>query len=808
MTILWQNLRNACRALANQPVYSLMIVGILAVGVAGMTTIFSLFNGLYLRPFPVPNQERLVMLYETDLKAGTHSLDPAYSRFDAWRQHNQTLEGMGLCSSWMSNLTVGDTAERVSIRLATHDFLGVLGLRPVLGRYFAPEEDRPDGPKVVLLSDGLWERLFARDAAVLGRTLSLDGEPFTIIGVLPREADVGDQKDIWQPLRADAQGHHDGMGTWSMGLLKKGATVAQAREDLTRIHQGWVRQHPESEVTTLPEVVALRNVYRQQSKDLRLGTWILLAVVGFAMLTACCNVMSILLARGAARTREFALRAALGASRGRILGQVLVESLILSAVGGLLGVCLGNQALAFLLARLGNAIPTWMKFPLDLRCALFCVALTAATTVLSGLLPALHAAFPRDVHAVLQSAGTRTTVSRGHRRTLDAIVTAEVALALTLLIGAALLLRAFCQVQGIDPGCRRAGVLTYNLFLPIGPYYDENKRRAFWEEHLQRIRALPGVRQAALSDYLPMTWAPFGQFEVEGTPPTDDREAAPSVLTQTVTPDYFDTLGIALLAGRPLGIPDSQKNSEKVAVINETFARRFWPGQSPLDKRMRRPGAPEWIRVVGVARDVINSGLDQPVWPCVYLPVTSEVPFGMFAVVRTSGAPLALMPSVRETVRAVDTALPLQDIRTMSQRITDSLWLRRVISWLFGLPAAAAALMALAGLYGVISYSVSRRIQEIGIRMALGARVPDVMRMVLRQGLRLIATGLAFGVVGGYILSRLFVSLPGMLYHVSATDPATFLGVIVVLTAVALLACYVPARRAARTDPLTALRYE
>ncbi len=806
---LGHDLRMACRSLAHQPVFTLMIVGILGIGVAGMTTIFSLFNGLYLRPFPVPNEDRFVILYETDLKTGTRNLDAVYSRFLAWRQHNQTFAGMGLCSSWMSNLTLGDQAERVSIRLATHDVLGLLGLQPVLGRYFAPEEDRPEGPKVVLLSSGLWERLFGKDPTILGRTLSLDGDPFTIIGVVPPEADVlGDPKDLWQPLRADAQGRHGGMGAWAMGLLKKGVTAAQASEDLTRIHQGWAQQHPETEVTTLPEVVRARDVYREQNQQTRFGTWILLGVVGFAMLTACCNVMSILLARGAFQAKEFALRAALGASRGRLIGQVLAESLILSALGGLFGVCLGSQALAFLLGRLGSVIPTWMKFPLDVRCALFCVALIGASTVLSGLLPAFHAAFPRDIHTMLQSAGTRTTVSRGRRRTLDAIVTAEVALALTLLLGAALLLRAYWQVQNIDPGCRRAGVLTYNLSLPIGPYFDESKRRTFWNEHLERIRALPGVRQAALSNYLPMTWASFGRFEVEGTMPTDDQEAAPSIQTQTITPDYFDTLGIGLLAGRPFGISDNQKDSEKVAVINETFARRFWPGQSPLDKRVRWRDSPDWIRVVGVARDVINSGLDQPVWPCVYLPMRSDVPFGMFAIVRTSGAPLSLMPSVREAVRAADSGLPIQDIRTMSQRLTDSMWLRRIISWLFGLPAAAAALMAFAGLYGAISYSVNRRIQEIGIRVALGARIPDVTRMVLRQGFRLIAVGLASGVAGGFVLSRLLASLPGVLYNVSPNDPVTFLGVIVLLTAVALLACYVPARRAARVDPMVALRCE
>jgi predicted permease len=387
-------------------------------------------------------------------------------------------------------------------------------------------------------------------------------------------------------------------------------------------------------------------------------------------------------------------------------------------------------------------------------------------------------------------------------------VTAEIALALTLLIGAGLLLRTFRQVRSIDPGFRTAGVLTYNISLPIGPYLDEGKRRAFWDQHLERIRALPGVTQAALSDYLPVTWATFDRFDTEGTTPTDSGQSPPAVLRQKVSPGYFETLGVRLLAGRFFVEQDDRKDSEPVAIINETFAKRFWPGASPLDKRLRRPKSADWIRVVGVTGDVIQGGPDQPPWPTVYLPPGSDVPFGMFGVVRTSGDPLSLMGSVREVVRAADSGLPIQDIGTMSQRIDAALWLRRLIAWLFGVPALAAALMAFAGIYGVISYSISRRIQEIGIRMALGASRPDVIRMVARQALRLIAVGLTLGVVGGFILSRLLARLPGMLYDVSPNDPVTFVGVALLLTVVALLASYLPARRAAKTDPMTALRYE
>lgn len=808
MSALISDIRYALRQLVGSLGLTAVVVGILAIGIAGTVTVFSLFNGLFLRPFPIPNQDRVVKLNERDPRSGRATVGMSYSAFHAWRQDNQTFERMGFSSFWASNVSINGAAERVSIRLVNRDFLNVLGLRPVLGRGFTAAEDRPGGPNVLLLSHGLWSRLFAKDPAVLGRVLRLDNEPYTVIGVLPPAAAFPEPKDVWQPLRADpVEGHH-GMGTMAMGLLKEGVTVERAREDLTHIHQGWVQQQAKGQRTTLPVVTPLREWYQQMLAEFRIGTAVLLGVVGFVLLIACCNVTSILLARGATRSKETAMRAALGAPRWRIVQQVLVESFLLSAIGGALGVLGGYHALSALLAQLADEIPSWMSFELDVRCVLFCASVVGLATILSGLPPALHAAFPENLPALLQSMSTRATASRGQRRTFNAVVTMEVALALTLLIGAILLVQAFHRVNGIDPGFRTAGILTYNISLPIGPYYDENKRRTFWDQHLEGIRALPGVTQAALSNYLPMTWPSFDKFEVEGMPPADSEQSLPAILRQRVTPGYFETLGVGVLAGRVFGDQDNHKDGESIAIVNETFAKRYWPGENPIDRRIRPRGSEAWIRVVGVVKDIVNSGLGEQVWPGVYLPAAPDVPYGMFGIVRTAGNPLSQIAAVRELVASIDPGLPVESVRTLSQHVHQSMWLRRLVAWLFGIPAAAAAIMAFAGIYGIISYSVSRRIQEIGIRMALGAGADDVVTMVVGQGFRLIIVGLVLGMGGGFVLSRLFAIIPGMLYNIGPSDPGTFIGGFLFLTTVALLACYIPARRVAKTDPMKALRYE
>jgi predicted permease len=805
---LWHDLRIAWRSLAKQPLPSLLVVGILGLGIAGMTTAFSLCNGLFLRPLPVPDQEHLVDLDETAPKLGSEYTSLSFPHFYVWRQHNRTFACMALRTFWWANLFVEGKAERIHGLKATHDLFEVLDIRPVLGRPFTAEEDRPGEPDVLLLSYGLWQRLFAKDGTVVGRTLLLDGTPFTIIGVLPPEGAFPEQRDVWLPLRGDPEqdpGLRYGLTAGSgIGRLKKGVTLAQARDDLTHVHHAWLEQHPADEVT-VPAVAGWRDRYLGQS---RLGVSILLGVAVLLLLVACCNAAGIILTRGADRAKEVATHTALGATRSRIVQQVLSESLLLAIGGGILGVLLGQYALGASLAALADVIPTWMKFGSDIRVVFFCLSVVGAAALLSGLLPALHAAFPRNLHGLLQALSTRATVSHGRRRTLDMMVATEIALALTLLIGAGLLLQAFRKVRHIDPGFQAAGILTYHIPLTAGLYDENSKRQAFWEQHLQKVRAIPGVTRAALSNNLPMTWEELDHFDVEGVPQANPREPEPAVLTRRVTPGYFETLGIRLLSGRFFTDEDSQQNGERTAIVSKSCAGRFWPGEEPLDKRIRLRDSQEWRRVVGVVDDVSDHGVGQPVRPCMHLPVDLGAMPGMFGIVLTSADPLSLVAPIREIVRSADPGLPLEQVRTMAQRVDQSMLLRRLYTWWLAIPAVAAALMAFAGIYSVTSYAVSRRTQEIGIRMALGASVPDVLAMVLRQALCVILIGLTGGLLGGVLLGRILASISQMLYDTNPADPMTFATTVLLLLSAGLVASYLPARRAARVDPMVALRYE
>ncbi|MCU0917440.1 MAG: FtsX-like permease family protein, partial [Planctomycetes bacterium] len=527
-------------------------------------------------------------------------------------------------------------------------------------------------------------------------------------------------------------------------------------------------------------------------------------VAGLVLMLACCNITGMMLARGMTRGRELAVRRALGASRYRIIRQVLTETFLLCIPGAFFGALLSRLGLDLLLRSLAGIVDPWMAFATDGRVLVFCIGVVGLATLLSGLVPALHAASGRDTESTLCATGTRTTTSRSGRRSLNVLVAGEIALAMTLSVGAALLLEAFWKICQVPAGFRVDGVLTYRISLPPEQYKDGNARQALFESHLERVRTLPGVQTASFTNMAPGDGYNHTRFDVEGVE-LAPGEANPSVLMQAVTADYFETMGIELLAGRLFTAQDYRADSERTVIINETYAKRLGSNREALDKRIAPQGSKDWMRVIGVTRDIKHFGLDQAMGPALYLSCGPNPPHSMAALVRTAGDPLALASAIRQSLRSVDPSLSIHGVRTMRDKVLALLWFRRTYSWVIGVFAVVALVMAVGGIYGITNYSVSQRTQEIGIRLAFGARAGDIVRHVLIQGARLVGIGLGVGLIGALVLGQL---MAGLLFGVSPLDFRALLGVTILLLAVTLLACYLPARRAARIDPMVALRYE
>lgn len=799
MKTLWQDLRYTVRTLGRSPGFTVMVAGILAIGMGGSMMIFTMVNELYLRPFPVPEQERLVDLDERAPQWGLKSALVGYADFCEWRRQNRTFDCMTALLRRGWNLATADRAERIDGLRVTYDYFDVLHVQPVLGRRLVEEDDRPGAARVAVLGAHLWQRLYGEDPGVVGRSLRLDGEPYTIVGVLPASAVFPAKADLLVPLAEDPATSR-GYYLAGIGRLKAGVSLAQAQADLERIHKGLIDTRPNNKITT-PRVIPLRERYMGEYRN---ATLLVLLVAGVVLMLACCNITGMMLARGMARGRELVVRRALGASRYRIIRQVLTETLLLCILGALLGALLSRFGLDLLLRSLAGIVDPWMAFATDGRVLVFCIGVIGLATLLSGLVPALQAASGRGTESTLWATGTRTTTSRSARRSLNVLVAGEIALAMTLLVGAVLLLEAFWEICRVPPGFRVDGVLTYRISLPPEQYKDGNTRQALFESHLEQVRALPGVQTASFTNMAPGDGYNSTRFDVEGVK-LAPGEVNPTVLIQTVMADYFETMGIELLAGRLFAAQDYRPNGERTVVINETFAKRLGSNRDVLDKRIAPQGSKDWMRVIGITRDIKYFGLDQAMGPALYLPCGPNPPHSMTALVHTAGDPLALVPVIRETLRSVDPSLSIHGVRTMRDRVHASLWFRRTYSWLVGVFAVVAMVMAVGGIYGITSYSVSQRTQEIGIRLAFGARAGDIVRHVLVQGARLVGIGLGVGLIGALALGQL---MAGLLFGVSPTDPLVLAAGALVLSLIALLACYIPARRAARIDPMTALRCE
>ena len=797
---LKHDLKTALRAIRQKPAFSMAVIGMLALGIAGNAAIFSIFNGLFLKPLPFRDPERLLDLDETAPKWNLKFVGISDPDCYNWRKGNSTFDGIACFDTADFNLSGLGSARRVHGAKVTYDLLDVLGLKPALGRNFLAEEDRPGGARVVLVGYELWRQQFNGERAILGRILQLDKQAYTVVGVLPREAAFPGQAQLWVPLQLD-QNKREGFYMNGVGRLKRGVTVERARANLLSVHKATAMVKEE----TSPILMPLRDRYLG---DFRPISNALLGAVAIVLLIACVNIAALMLVRGSARAREIAIRTAIGASRGRIIRQLFTENLLVAGIAAVLGVVLGNACLKAMISLMPEDMPRWISFQMDVRFALFCTLVTGAAAVLFGLAPTVQASGV-DMRSCLQDAAPRTSLSRGRRYTLSALVVCEIGLALILLISAGLLVEAFRNVLHVDPGFRPEKVITFRVSLPNVKYEKPEQRLAFFENLVERVRVLPGVQAAGAASAPPLGghWGNF--FTAEGAPPLGPNEQNPVVLQVVVTPGYFDAIGITFLAGRPFDARDGNPKGPYVVTVNESFSKRYWP--KPADavgKRIRHAWdeKKEWMTIIGVTRDTKHYGLDQEMRPSVSFS-EREIPDwdSMSVVLRSAINPQMLIAPARDVLRQMDPDLPMYDVRTMTERLDQSLWARRAYSWLFAAFAMVAVVLAAAGVYGVVSFAVSQRTHEIGIRMALGARPQQVLREVLTGGMILVFIGTLLGLAGALLTARFLETL---LFGVSSRDPLIYAAVILGVAGVGLAANFVPARRASAVDPMRALRTE
>jgi putative ABC transport system permease protein len=798
MESLWYDFKVAARLISQKPAFSAAVIGMLTLGIAGNVAIFSVFDGLFLRPLPFAEPERLVDIDETAPKWNLVRVGISNPDYDAYLRGNTTFRSMAFYNTGGANLTADDgSVQRIKLATVTQGMMSVFGLKPVIGRDILPEEDRPKGANVILLAYDLWQRLYHGDKGAAGRVLKLSDKPYTIIGVLPREAMLPPDVAAWCPLQADVT-QSGSFYLSGVGRLKPGVTPEQAQTDLLRAHR---TRKDNADSPTSPTVGPLRDRFLGNFKS---ATRILLGAVGVVLLIACVNIAGLMLVRGEARSREIAIRMAVGAGRSRVFRQLVTESLALGIAGGIIGAALGKVFLTALVSLMPDDLPKWVQFELDWRFALFCSAITGGAAILFSLAPAFQAAGVDSRHGLLDM--TRFTLTRGKRTTLSILVVGEVALALMLLAASGLVLQAFRNVMSQDPGFRAANVLTFSL-RPAPAKLPKAKALPFYSALLDRLRTLPGVSAASAASIVPLDGHTGYFYMAENGRKLTDKDDTPVGLTITALPGYIDAMGLTLKSGRDFEDRDSQPNAPKVVLVNETFAKFFFGTIDVVGKRVAWPARQnvDWFQIVGVVKDNRHYGLDSEIRPEVLLSFAALPTNGFTIAIRTRTDPHSLAEPARQVIRQLDPDLPMYNIRTMSERLDRSLWIRRAYSWLFVAFAAVAMLLAAAGVYSVLSFAVSQRTREIGIRMALGARPGQVLRSVLGQGMVLVSIGVAVGLVASQFTAGLLTSL---LFGVGPRDLGTYAGVAIGVAVVGLIANFVPARRAAMIEPMKTLRVE
>ncbi|HXW90003.1 MAG TPA: ABC transporter permease [Terriglobales bacterium] len=807
---LFQDMRYGFRQLGRSPGFTVVAILTLALGIGANTVIFSAVNGVLLRPLPYPNSNRLAQVWSTNPHTNRWGDWVSYPDFFDWRAQNKVFEDLVAYRTWLTNITGGDHPDALFVVLASSSLFSVLQSQPLLGRSFLPDEDKPGHNRVVVLSDAIWRSRFGSDPHLVGTAVAIDGESYTVIGIMPPrfrfplDLPEGFVPSAWLPLGLDPSQSDRGSHNYRVvGRLRPGFTLSQAQADMEAIARNLAQAYAADQSLG----IKLAGLEENVTSEVRPALLVLLGAVGLVLLIACANVGNLLLSRAVARQREVALRLAIGANRSRIVKQMLTESVLLALIGGGVGLLLAFQGLSFLI-KLAPSVPRLHESTVDGRVLIFCSLLSAATGILFGLVPTFQASRIHLGEALKQSGPSRRLGSGPRLRRMVAV--AETALALMLLIGAGLLIRSFVRLSNVELGFNPQNVLTAMIMLPESRYSAPNRQAAFFKEAIRRIEALPGVESVAAADSVPLVTNDTGSVSVEGHPEPTFGGVWIQAERPKITPGYFRVMGIPLLRGRTFTWADNE-TSLRVAIVSEAAARLYWPNEDPIGKRVsvdegdESEGRIVWRQVIGVVGDVRQDGLADKVRPSVYTPLSQlPVPFAAL-IVKSRMDPRSLADPVRRQVMVVDKDQPLFSIQTMQEVVADSVSNRAFQTVLLSLFAAVAMTLATIGIYGVMSHSTAQRTREIGVRMALGAQKHDTLRLVVGQGMFLALLGVSIGVIGALVLTRFMSSL---LYGVKPTDPMTFIGVSLVLAAVSLVASYVPARRATKVDPMVALRHE
>ncbi|HET9533006.1 MAG TPA: ABC transporter permease [Blastocatellia bacterium] len=809
MGSLIQDIRYGLRMLLKKPGFTLVAVVVLALGIGANTAIFSIVNAVFLRPLPYPQPDMLVQIWETERKSGDKHATLSPHNFAEWREASQSYEQMAAYRYSSFTLTGGDRPQWFSGAQVSSTFFRALGVSPALGRDFDIEEDSPGRNRVAILSHGLWQRRFGSDENLIGQSLILNGESHTVVGIMPQGFQFPYSVDLWSPLGLDLSKIDRGNHFLSaIARLRPDMTIERAQSEMDSLARLSEERYPDN---NSGRGVALVSLHEELYGDLRPALAVLLGAVALVLLIACANVANLLLTRAMTRQKEIAIRAAMGASRRRLLRQFLTESLLLALAGCALGLLLSMWAIDLLIGSSPGSIPRAGEIELDATVLSYTLIISLVTGTIFGLAPALQVT-GIELNESLKESRQTSLAGPGRRRLGGFLVVSEIALALLLLIGAGLLINSFRNLRSVDPGFDAKNVLTMTISLPRYRYPDGQRRGAFFEQVLERINAIEGVEAAGAISDLPFSGSrTTSSFSIEGRPPVNPGEGT-SADRRAISPHYFKAMGIPLLAGRYFTDRD-RKESQPALIINQSMARTYFPDGDAIGKRIRIGGPeetslygePVWREIVGIVGDLKHDRLSAGFAPEMYTPYLQAPPGRMSLAVRGTGQLRSLGDSIQSAILEIDKDQPVYSLTTMEQRLARAIAPERFMMFLLGVFAGGALLLAAIGIYGVMSYSVAQRTNEIGIRMALGADRGDIFKLVIGQGMKLTLIGVVAGLTGALLLTRL---MEGLLFGVTPTDPLTYIAVTGVLAGVALLACYVPARRATRVDPMVALRYE